>query len=60
MRERKVSFFNELTLWVDSCPTLKTIKHYFEGNARPEWACEFPDWTGPDTQIYRTGPTGPD
>ena len=24
--------------------------------ARPDWAYEFPDRTGPDTQICRTGP----
>ena len=28
--------------------------------ARPDWAYEFPDRTGPDTQICRTGPAGPD
>ena len=28
--------------------------------ARPDWAYEFPDRTGPDTQICRTGPVGPD
>ena len=26
--------------------------------ARPDWAYEFPDRTGPDTQICRTGPAG--
>ena len=24
------------------------------------WAYEFPDRTGPDTQLCRTGPAGPD
>ena len=28
--------------------------------ARPDWAYEFPDPTGPDTKICRTGPAGPD
>ena len=28
--------------------------------ARPDWAYEFPDRTGPDTQICLTGPAGPD
>ena len=28
--------------------------------ARPDWAYEFSDWTGPDTQICQTGPAGPD
>ena len=28
--------------------------------AQPDWAYEFPDRTGPDTQICRTGPAGPD
>ena len=28
--------------------------------ARPDWAYEFPDRTGPDTQICRTGPAGLD
>ena len=28
--------------------------------AQPDWAYEFPDRTGPDTQICRTGPVGPD
>ena len=28
--------------------------------ARLDWAYEFPDWTGPDTQICWTGPAGPD
>ena len=35
-----------------------TIKHNFEGNAQPDWAYEFPGWTGPDTMISRTGPAG--
>ena len=30
------------------------------GRARPDWAYEFPDQTGPDTQICRTGPARPD
>ena len=40
----------------------KTIQHFWEVSfrARPDWAYEFPDRTGPDTQIYRTGPAGPD
>ena len=29
------------------------------GRAQPEWAFEFPDQTEPDTEICRTGPTGP-
>ena len=28
--------------------------------AQPDWAYEFLDRTGPDTQICRTGPAGPD
>ena len=28
--------------------------------AQPDWTYEFPDQTGPDTQICRTGPAGPD
>ena len=28
--------------------------------ARPDWEYEFPDLTGPDTQIRRTCPAGPD
>ena len=28
--------------------------------AQQDWAYEFPDRTGPDTQICRTGPAGPD
>ena len=28
--------------------------------AWPDWAYEFPDQTGPDTQIYWTGPAQPD
>ena len=28
--------------------------------AQPDWAYEFPERTGPDTQICRTGPAGPD
>ena len=28
--------------------------------AQPDWAYEFPDWTEPDTQIFRTGPAGQD
>ena len=28
--------------------------------ARPDWAYEFPDRTGPDTLICRTSPAGPD
>ena len=28
--------------------------------ARPDWAYEFPDPTGPDPQFCRTGPAGPD
>ena len=31
-----------------------------KGRAQPNWAIEFPDRTGPDTQICRTGPAGPD
>ena len=31
-----------------------------DNRARPDWAYEFPDRTGPDTQICRTGPAGPD
>ena len=30
------------------------------GKARPDWTYEFPDLTGPDTQICWTGPAGPD
>ena len=30
------------------------------GRAWPDWAYEFPDWTGPDTQICWTCPAGPD
>ena len=33
---------------------------YQSSRARPDWAYEFPDRTGPDTQICRTGPAGPD
>ena len=33
---------------------------FAETRARPDWAYEFPDRTGPDTQICRTGPAGPD
>ena len=32
---------------------------YFS-RAQPDWAYEFPDRTGPDTQICRTGPARPD
>ena len=28
--------------------------------ARPDWTYEFPDRTGPDNQICRTGPVGLD
>ena len=28
--------------------------------AQPDWAYEFLDRTGPDSQICRTGPAGPD
>ena len=28
--------------------------------AQLDWAYEFPDRTGTDTQIYQTGPTGPE
>ena len=31
-----------------------------EDRAQPDWAFEFPDQTGPDNQICRTGPAGPD
>ena len=31
-----------------------------EFRAQPDWAYEFPDRTGPDTQICQTGPAGPD
>ena len=34
----------------------KTVR----SRARPDWAYEFPDQTGPDTQICRTGPSRPD
>ena len=26
--------------------------------AQPDWKCEFPDWTGLDTQLCQTGPAG--
>ena len=35
-------------------------KPILKGRARPDWAYEFPDRTGPDTQICLTGPAGPD
>ena len=35
-----------------------SIYLYQDSRARADWAYEFPDWTGPDTQICRTGPTG--
>ena len=28
--------------------------------AQPDWEYEFPDRTGQDTQICKTGPAGPD
>ena len=31
-----------------------------KSRAQPDWAHEFPDRTGPDNQICRTGPAGPD
>ena len=31
-----------------------------EIRAQPDWAYEFLDQTGPDTQICRKGPAGPD
>ena len=38
--------------------TFKNSKTFgsFLGRAQPNWAYEFPDRTGPDTQICRTGP----
>ena len=47
-------------------PTIITLNCQFVfmisclSRARPDWAYEFPDRTGPDTQICRTGPAGPD
>ena len=32
----------------------------FQARAQPDWAHEFPDRTGPDTQICWTGPAVPD
>ena len=37
-----------------------TFLKYTLSRARPNWANEFPDRTGPDTQIYRTGQAEPD
>jgi hypothetical protein len=41
---------------------LKCVCSYISRDirARPDWAYEFPDRTGLDTQICRTGPAGPD
>ena len=36
------------------------LVHTLQTRARPDWAYEFPDRTGPDTQFCRTGPAGPD
>ena len=38
---------------------VKGISHSSSNRARPDWAYEFPDQTGPDTQIFWTGPAGP-
>ena len=38
---------HSMTTWTQFFPFLT--------RARPDWAYEFPDWTGPDTQICRTG-----
>ena len=49
-----------------SRPLLRSVWIYFEValiieyRAQPDWAYEFPDRTGPDTQICRTGSAGPD
>ena len=32
---------------------------YLNSRAQLDWVYEFPDQTGPDTQICRTGPAGP-
>ena len=40
--------------------TVTVSNWMFLDRARPDWAYEFPDRTGPDTQICRTGPAGPD
>ena len=60
-----------IKLWIFSwtiniCSYLPTLKSLIQGKAihpsraQPDWAYEFPDRTGPDTQIYRTGHAGPD
>jgi hypothetical protein len=36
------------------------MEYIIQFRAQPDWAYEFPDRTGRDTQIYRTGPAGPD
>ena len=44
------------------CPDWPLLVHISVNftRAQPDWAYEFPDRTGPDTQICRTGPAGPD
>ena len=45
-------------------PSSVRFGHYLhamlQAMAQPEWAYEFPDQTGLDTHICRTGPAGPD
>ena len=56
----------EITKWNGIFLHCKYLNAWFECNdivysrARPDWAYDFPDRTGPDTQICRTGPAGPD
>ena len=63
--EKKFSFFYstcqnynfqvhlQFQIWI-------TLKISFGSRAQPDWAYEFPDRTGPDTQICRTGTTEPE
>ena len=39
------------------CAVYGYMGHY---RGQPDWAYEFPDWTGPDTQFCGTGPAEPD
>ena len=47
--------------WTPNFSTLEKSKSAsLQLRARPDWAYEFPDRTGPDTQICRTSPAGLD
>ena len=52
--------FAQPPLSFDLLKGLCQVHEVGSSRAQPDWAYEFPDRTGPDNQICRTGPARPD